>query len=123
MAEHNDFGNRGEVLAQEYLVKKGYKMIETNWHYGHHEVDIIALKDEMLVFAEVKTRRTAVFGEPQIFVTREKQRSYISLANKYVNMYNRNEEVRFDIIAILLNKHQQSVEHIEGAFSAIVGNF
>ena len=75
--------------------------------------------DETIVFVEVKTRRTVIWGEPQLFVTKEKQRSYIALANKYVRMNNRNEEVRFDIIAILLNNNQRKIEHIEGAFTTI----
>jgi putative endonuclease len=119
MAEHNDFGNMGEQLAQEYLEQKDYKILETNWRSGHNEVDIIAIKSDILVFVEVKTRRTVIWGEPQLFVTKEKQRSYIALANKYVRMNNRNEEVRFDIIAILLNNNQRKIEHIEGAFTTI----
>lgn len=120
MAEHNDFGEMGELLAQEYLLNNGYQILETNWHSGHKEVDIIALKDDILAFVEVKTRSSSAFGEPQLFVTREKQRSYIALANSYVQMHNRNEEVRFDIIAILLNKYNKEVKHIEGAFSTII---
>ena len=119
MAEHNDFGNMGEQMAQEYLEQNGYKILETNWYSGHHEVDIIALKGDILAFVEVKTRRTVIWGEPQLFVTKEKQRSYISLANRYVRMNNRNEEVRFDIIAILLSSNQRKIEHIEGAFTTI----
>ena len=80
-------------------------------------IDIIY---DILIFVEVKTRRTLIWGEPQLFVTREKQRSYIALANKYVRMNNRNEEVRFDIIAILLTNTQRKIEHIEGAFSTIL---
>ena len=120
MAEHNDFGSMGEALAQEHLQKNGYEILETNWHCGHNEVDIIAKKDDTLVFVEVKTRKTSVFGEPQLFVTKEKQRSYIFMANNYVQRYNRNEEVRFDIIAILMNNSQTEITHIEGAFSTIM---
>ena len=120
MAEHNDFGNMGEQLAQECLEQKGYKILETNWRSGHNEVDIIAVKGDILIFVEVKTRRTVIWGEPQLFVTREKQRSYIALANKYVRMNNRNEEVRFDIIAILLTNTQRKIEHIEAPFSTIL---
>ena len=49
MAEHNDFGHQGEVLAQNLLTQKGYKIIDTNWRYGHNEVDIIAQKDDIIV--------------------------------------------------------------------------
>ena len=86
MAEHNDFGHQGEVLAQNLLTQKGYKIIDTNWRYGHNEVDIIAQKDDIIVFVEVKTRSTTVFGEPESFVTREKQKAYIRLANHYIEL-------------------------------------
>ena len=120
MAEHNEFGNIGETLAQEYLVQNGYKILATNWHYRHKEVDIIAEKDNMIVFIEVKTRKTSFFGEPEMFVTREKQKSYIQAANAYINQNNRTEKVRFDIIAIILNSSGQKVKHIEDAFIASV---
>lgn len=120
MSEHNDFGHQGEVLAQNLLTQKGYKIIDTNWRYGHNEVDIIAQKDDIIVFVEVKTRSTTVFGEPESFVTREKQKAYIRLANHYIERYNRLEEVRFDIISIVINRYKNEIKHIEGAFSAIM---
>ena len=117
--KRHNFGQHCEFMARTYLEQQGYLILETNWRSGHNEVDIIAIKSDILVFVEVKTRRTVIWGEPQLFVTKEKQRSYIALANKYVRMNNRNEEVRFDIIAILLNNNQRKIEHIEGAFTTI----
>jgi putative endonuclease len=120
MAEHNDFGAVGERMAREFLANEGYTILETNWRHHSHEVDIIALKDNILVFVEVKTRNSRFLGEPEIFVSRTQQRSYISVANEYVKLNNRQEEVRFDIISIVLNSKEHSVKHIEGAFSTIV---
>ena len=120
MAEHNDFGATGEQLAREFLAQEGYAILETNWRYLSHEVDIIALKGDILAFVEVKTRNSRFLGEPEIFVSRTQQRSYISVADAYVRQYNRQEEVRFDIISIVLNSKEHSVKHIEGAFSTIV---
>ena len=120
MAEHNDFGSQGEVLAQNLLTEKGYKILNTNWRYGHNEIDIIAQKDDIIVFVEVKTRSTTVFGEPESFVTREKQKAYIRLANHYIQQYNKTEEARFDIISMVINKYKKEIKHIEGAFSAIM---
>lgn len=120
MAEHNDFGAVGERMAREFLANEGYTILETNWRHHSHEVDIIALKDDILVFVEVKTRNSRFLGEPEIFVSRTQQRSYISVANEYVKLNNRQEEVRFDIISIVLNSKEHSVKHIEGAFSTIV---
>lgn len=120
MAEHNDFGATGEQLAREFLVNQGYTLLETNWRYLSHEVDIIAQKDDILAFVEVKTRNSRFLGEPEVFVSRTQQKSYIAVANAYVQQHNRSEEVRFDIISIVINSKERSVKHIPGAFSTIV---
>jgi putative endonuclease len=118
MADHNELGNTGELLAQDYLSKKGYKILETNWHFQHKEIDIIAIKDDFLVFVEVKTRRTNFFGEPFVFVDNAKQKFIVKAANEYITRFNRNEEARFDIISILYNDFKKDIQHIEDAFYA-----
>lgn len=119
MAEHNDFGKRGEELARHYLEEHGYEIVERDWHIGHHDVDIIAHRDKEFVFVEVKTRRDNAFGEPEEFVDRKKQRAYIRLADTYVQRHNIEEEVRFDIISIIINQQEYHIKHIVRAFSAI----
>lgn len=120
MAEHNDFGTRGEELAREYLTANGYSILENNWRYRTHEVDIIAKKGDILAFVEVKTRSSKFLGEPEIFVSRTQQRAYVTVADAYIQKFNRPEEVRFDIIAIVLNSTSMEVRHIPNAFSAIL---
>ncbi len=56
MARHNDLGEWGERLAREYLIANGYTVIDNNLHVGHKELDIVATKDNRMVFVEVKTR-------------------------------------------------------------------
>lgn len=119
MAQHNDKGNEGERLAQRHLLEHGYAILETNWHLGKNEVDIIAYKEGIIVFVEVKTRTSATFGNPQDFVTKEKQRAYIKMADHYILNNNRTEEARFDIIAIVWTDKGYNLEHIESAFSAM----
>ncbi len=119
MAEHNDFGAAGEQMARDYLAKEGYTILETNWRHLSHEVDIIAKKGDILAFVEVKTRNSRFLGEPEIFVSRTQQKAYITVADAYVTKNNRTEEVRFDIVSIVLNSKEQSINHIEGAFSTI----
>jgi len=58
MAEHNQTGVDGEELASLYLIQNGYKVLETNWRFRHAEIDIIAQRNDMLVIAEVKTRKS-----------------------------------------------------------------
>ena len=74
MAQHNDTGNLGESLAVEYLVKERYRILHQNWRHSHWEVDIIAEKNGILHFTEVKTRRTRKFGHPEDNVDRKKIR-------------------------------------------------
>lgn len=118
MADHNDFGNFGEQLAVDYLVKKGFKILETNWMFQHKEIDIIANKSPFIVFVEVKTRRTNYFGEPFTFVDRKKQNFIIKAANEYIVKNDIEEEARFDIISVLYNEKEKDIKHIEDAFYA-----
>lgn len=116
MAEKHELGKSGELLASGFLKQKGYTILELNWRKGPLEIDIIAKKDELLVIVEVKTRSTSYFGEPEEFVNRAKQKHLISAANKYIFEKDINNEVRFDIISILLKGEQHRIYHIEDAF-------
>ena len=116
MAEHNDLGKQGEEIAVKFLKNKGYKILETNWRLGKNEIDIIARDGNFIVVAEVKTRQSNLFGEPEIAVTREKQKALIRSANAYVRMKMIDLEVRFDIISIILAKNTEQVNHITDAF-------
>ena len=55
MAEHNEFGKKGEDIAAEFLQKKGYKILERNWVSGKNEIDIIAREGKYIVVIEVRT--------------------------------------------------------------------
>lgn len=120
MAEHNERGQQGESAAASYLKTKGYTILETNWRYLRLEADIIARLDDTLIVAEVKTRSSTFFGEPEVFVDRKKQRNLIKAANEYVLQKNLDIEVRFDIIAVVMNGNEKSMKHIEGAFYPLV---
>ncbi len=114
--ENQEKGQKGEQLASEYLTSVGYTILETNWRVGHLEVDIIASNEDMLLFIEVKTRKSNLFGEPEDFVGLPKQRNLIRAANIYISKTGITKEVRFDIVSVILNEGIQSVKHIEDAF-------
>ncbi|MBI9033391.1 MAG: YraN family protein [Bacteroidales bacterium] len=116
MADHNDLGNQGEQLALQHLLSQGHKLKEKNWQSGKGEIDIITLHDDCIVFTEVKTRSTNYFGEPEVFVTRSKQKMIIDTANRYINRFDVELEARFDIISVLIVKGQPTINHIEDAF-------
>ena len=65
MAQHNDIGKLGEELAQQHLVKQGFAILERNYRKGRYEVDIIAYKEGLMVFVEVKTRSNLDYGDPE----------------------------------------------------------
>ena len=116
MADHNELGKKGEELAQNYLRKKDYQIVKTNWRFGKNEIDIIAIDDKTLIIAEVKTRRNRFFGEPEVFVTKTKQRFLIKAANAYIMQNNIDLETRFDIVAIVINQDMTEIHHIKNAF-------
>ena len=113
-------GAAGERVARRFLAEKGYEILESNWRYKKLEVDIIAKKDHTLVFIEVKTRKSNTFGEPEVFVTRKKQRFLIAAANQYVTERDLAFESRFDIVSVVSPDKDQTIKHLEGAFFPIL---
>ena len=116
MAEHNDFGKLGEELAVNYLIEKGYDILERNWRNIHKEIDIIARDGKDLVVVEVKTRQSDENGEPDLAVTRQKQTRLISAANAYLFQNSLDINTRFDIISIIMKDNSPVINHIEDAF-------
>lgn len=117
MAEHNELGHLGEKLAKDYLVAKGYQIVEQNWVCGHKEIDIIALDGKELVIVEVRTRRVMCLVEPEETVDKYKQRFLIWAAEAYIERNNLDVDVRFDIVAIVIDKNNEHrIDHIENAF-------
>lgn len=116
MAEHNDLGTKGEQLAIDFLIKNKYKILEKNYRYIKAEVDIIAQKGDILAAIEVKTRTSAYFGNPEEFVNPKKIKLLLSAIDNYVVERDLDVEVRFDIIAIIKNKNETTIKHLEDAF-------
>jgi len=113
---HIELGKKGETVAANHLISKEYQILDRNYHWKNSEVDIICVKNEMLIIVEVKTRGTSAFGEPYKSVNRNKQRQIIKVTNEYIKLNDIKREVRFDVISIVLNKGFMNLEHIENAF-------
>ncbi|MBL4593716.1 MAG: YraN family protein [Flavobacteriales bacterium] len=116
MAEHNLLGEKGERIAVEFLEEIGYEIIATNWQEKKFEIDIIAINQEEIIFVEVKTRSTDVFGAPEEAVTQTKQQHLINGADYYIQEKEIDLECRFDVISIILNSNQKEIKHIKNAF-------
>lgn len=117
MAKHTVLGTEGEKAAINYLTGKGYAVRDTRWHCGHLELDIVAVKDDMLVVFEVKTRSTDEYGSPADAVSDKKIRRIVNAADGYVRKFRIDLPVRFDIVSIIKNADGTlNIEHIEDAF-------
>ena len=109
-------GNEGEERARRHLVEAGYKILAQKWRFKRLEVDIIASRDNIIVFVEVKTRKNSVFGEPELAVTARKQGFLVSAAHHFITTRDIDAEARFDIVAVTGQGEDQEVKHLEGAF-------
>lgn len=91
--------------------------METNWRQGHLEADLIAYDGEILVFIEVKTRRSKRFGSPVESVTGSKQAALARAAAAYMTKVNHQWEIRFDVVSILLEPGKEiEIFHYKDAF-------
>lgn len=123
MADHNDFGKIAEDMAADFLQKSGYKILTRNFRFQKAEIDIIAEKAELIIIVEVKARSTDVFILPQEAVTKTKIRSIVMAANHYLEEFDKQNEVRFDIISVLPDEDKNLViDHIIDAFQAFDAN-
>ena len=116
MASHNDLGKKGELLAVDFLLKKGYNIIERNYRFEKAEVDIIAKLNDTLAIIEVKTRSSTDFGNPQDFVKPKQIKNLVKAVDVYVTINELDVEVRFDIIAIVKQGKLFNIVHLEDAF-------
>ena len=116
MAHHNKLGKDGELIAFMFLQKEGFHILKTNWCYQKSEVDIIAQKDDFLVFIEVKTRGSKKFGKPEEAIDKKKISLYKDAAEGYLEQYPSEAEIRFDVISIVISKDETQIEYFPDAF-------
>jgi putative endonuclease len=121
MYEHQstrEKGYLGEDIAIAYLKENGYKILKQNFIFGKlGEIDIIAEKNNILVFVEVKSRTNSSYGDPLESVNFKKQVHLRRTAEGYLHInkiYNR--ECRMDVIAVDLTREKPVIRHIENAF-------
>lgn len=115
-----ELGQKGEKAAQMFLSDRGMEILETNWKCSYGEVDIIARDEDVLVFCEVKTRRTTSAGIPEEAITQKKRERYIRMARLYLSRNDvKHQSLRFDVIGIYaLNETQALLRYARNAFDA-----
>ena len=117
MKQNKEIGIKGENLATDFLISKGYEILERNWRFKKAEIDIIAKHKGILIFVEVKTRSYSYYGEPESFVDNKKKRLIADAASQYMQRINYDWAIRFDIIGILIEDGKKPViAHFEDAF-------
>lgn len=110
------FGKNAEIIAVNFLKEKGYEVLVCNYRYKKAEIDIIAKKDTLLLFVEVKARSTYQFGSPEDFVSLTQQKQIIMAAEEFIDKLKWVHNVRFDIISVLIDDYKHEIIHLEDAF-------
>lgn len=116
MATQQEIGENGEHLAQKHLLSLGYKIRETNYQYGHLELDIIAQDGDELVIVEVKSRSGLRYEHPSEAVTNQKIKRIVEAAEGYIQQVNWNGDTRFDVITVIFFSENFELEHFKDAF-------
>lgn len=119
MSKNISLGKLGEQIAAQYLIDKGYQILELNWRAYRKEIDIIAIDGSDIVFVEVKTRQDDEFGAPEMAVNRQKRSHIYTAASSYYYSHKIGLDVRFDIIAILYRDGHPEINHIVDAFHSV----
>jgi putative endonuclease len=111
-----DLGNKGEDWAAKFLKEKGYKILDRNLTTPFGEVDIIARDGNTIVFIEVKTRSSDIFGQPFEAVNYRKQERLKKIALFYLKGIKKHLPIRFDVVSIIYRNGKAEISHIINAF-------
>ena len=117
--DRNTIGRLGERMALQFLKKRGYKIVDSNFRTDLGEVDIVAYDKQVLVFIEVKTRSLNCLVEPEASVGQRKKRKLRQLADLYMKMYKlEGTDCRIDVVSIVLDRRGDLAKFqlIKGAF-------
>jgi putative endonuclease len=117
MAESHRFGRRAEGLAAQYLRSRGWRILDRNWRFHHKELDLVAERDGLIAFVEVKARGPGTWGHPLDAITAAKRKELVRAARGWIARHGRREQsYRFDAVVVMAGRDRTLVEHIEGAW-------
>ncbi len=113
---NQSIGTKAEQVAADYLVGKGLKTVQTNYHCRRGEIDLIMQHQDVLVFVEVRYRKNDLFGSALESITANKQKKIGLAANQFINQFNRHKQpCRFDVVAIT-GRSMESINWLQNAF-------
>ncbi len=116
MVTTREIGEIAEGLAQQYLLKLGYEIKDTNWYHGHLELDIVAQEADELVVVEVKARSGIRYEHPSEAVTNAKIKRIVEAADAYILEKKLTLQTRFDVITVIFFQQKYELEHFKDAF-------
>jgi putative endonuclease len=117
-AATQDFGELGERIAERWLRRQGWRIVQRRFRAGHRDIDLVVGRDDLVVFVEVKARRGADFGDPVEAVNWKKQRQLVRSASVWIDRHGRpSESYRFDVVGVLVDGERVRVRHVANAFS------
>lgn len=117
MAEHNELGILGEDLAAEFLIEKGYRMLEKNFRFRSLEIDLIVRDAHTVIVVEVKTRSSSDIAFPRDSINIAKQKRLFNATQAYLESRRLMLNVRFDIVEISMYNGKPTINWIVDAFS------
>ena len=116
MSDKIKTGTKGENLAADYLIDKGFDIVVRNYRFRKTEIDLIIQREDWLIFVEVKTRSSSAFGEPEDFVDDYKVRNIYEAAEEYIFSNDWRGHIRFDIVSVKLGETPE-ILHLEDAIN------
>jgi putative endonuclease len=117
-AASQHFGELGERIAERWLRRQGWRVVQRRFRSGHRDIDLVVERDGTVAFVEVKARRGTSFGDPVEAVNWIKQRELARSASVWIDRHGRPAEVyRFDVIGVLVEGERVRIRHVPNAFS------
>jgi putative endonuclease len=112
------FGELGERIAERWLRRRGWRLVQRRFRNGHRDIDLVVERDGTVAFVEVKARRGAEFGGPVQAVNWRKRKQLERSALAWIDRHGRaTDSYRFDVVGVLLNGAEVRVCHVENAFT------
>lgn len=117
-AARQAFGELGERIAERWLLRRGWRVVQRRFRNGHRDIDLVVERDGTVAFVEVKARKGAEFGGPVQAVDHRKRKQLERSALVWIDRHGREaESYRFDVVGVLLSGATVRVCHVENAFA------
>ena len=116
MTEARKTGLWGEIYASRYLRRNGYEILSANYGLSGGEIDIVACKNDVVCFVEVKTRSENTFFDPAEAVDYNKQRNIRNAAAAYISRYGIDNQTRYDVVEVILTEDNYKIRHLKNVF-------